>query len=141
MGASFTVCPGACSVCAVPVSLSFKVAPMSPAASPSTGLRSRPSTMNSWPMRSLAPVLSFTSSVPAFTSPLITLKKVIQPVRGSSTLLKVKSTGGPSARQGRPPSPSNGAGGISTALGATLSMKPISRPLPMLRRALRQNTG
>ena len=63
------------------------------------------------------------------------------PLRGSIIVLKVNSTGLPEALHCKVPPPSSSSAGISTALGATLSMKPMSRPLPMLRKALRQNTG
>ncbi|MNY70131.1 hypothetical protein D3C86_2082030 [compost metagenome] len=63
------------------------------------------------------------------------------PKCGSTKVLKMNSLVGPVGVIGTSLSLSDFSGGISTAEGATLSIKPINRPLPMFFLPARQKTG
>ena len=92
-------------------------------------------------MRSVAPVWLFTSSEVEVTSPEITLKNESLPKLGSMWDLKINRAACLEESNGISFPVVVNSGLASCGDGATLSMKPIMRPLPMFFFALMQNTG
>jgi len=125
----------------VSVNFNFKVAPISPALNFSTKSLFLPSIIYSWFTISISPFLEFSSLSFCLISPDFTLKKLICPKFGSYTVLKINSTVGAFTLHSTDLPSTLCSGFKSAADGATLSINPINRPVPISFSAEMQNTG